>query len=89
MSLLHELTRTVRAPAALPPIEPLAYAPPEAAPATPPAPLTTIEIGRHHASGGFLATFAGDKAIGTTRLEALGQLVRQGAFGRLHILDRT
>lgn len=89
MSLLHELTRTARQPAApspLPEVEPVAAA---AFAPVPPAPLTTIEITKHHPSGGFLATFAGDKAIGATPLEALGQLVVNGAFGQIYIANRT
>lgn len=87
MSLLHDITR--RAPA-LPEIEPVDI--PRAdvqASSQAPQPLNTIEICRHHPSGGFLAVFAGDRGIGATPLEALGRLVEVGAFGRFHILDRT
>lgn len=47
----------------------------------------TIELCRHHPSGGFLATFANVRAIGTTRLEALGQLIVNDAFGEIRIAD--
>ena len=88
MSFLHDITRRVNE---LPPIEPVAYAAPmqTIATMTAPAPLNTIEIGHHHPTGGYLAVFAGDKGIGATRLEALGNLVEQGAFGQFYLLDLT
>ena len=89
MSLLHEITGRAQALSPLEPVDdapaPASYVP---APLRP-APLNTIELGHHHPSGGYLAVFAGDRGIGATRLEALGRLVEQGAFGRFHLLDLT